>query len=116
MTEEVSLETRILKFFKEFRDEYDKLKYIEIITALPALEDKVVKIDFNDLFYHDRELAQELTEKPFDFIDAAKTAVIEVLKVERPLDVMHITKDSIYIAVSGEEPGYPVKLRSISSR
>ncbi len=116
MTEELSLEARILKFFKEFRDEHDRLKYVEMINALPALEDKVVKIDFNDLFYYERELAQELTENPFEFIDAAKTAVIEVLKVERPLDVMHISKDHIYVAVSGEEPGYPVRLRSISSK
>lgn len=116
MTEELSIEEKIIKFFKEFKDENDRYKYVENIDVLAALEEKIVKINFDDLFLYDRELAQYLANSPFDFIDAAKQAAIEVLKVEKPLDAMNISKNDVYIAIEGEEPGYLIKLRNISSK
>ncbi len=116
MTEELSVGERIIKFFKEYKDENDRYKYIESIDILPALEEKVIKINFDELFLYDRELAQYLANRPFDFIDAAKHAVMEILKIEKPLDAMDISVENIYIAIEGEEPGYSIKLRNISSK
>jgi replicative DNA helicase Mcm len=116
MTEELALEARIIKFLKEFRDEYNKTKYLDIVNALPAIEDKILVINFNDLLVFDKDLAKELADNPIQFIDATRTAILELLKIERPLDAPYIAKEDIYVAISGDEPGYFVKLRDISSK
>ena len=116
MSTEIALEEKIIDFLKKYRDEDGKPKYIEAINALLALEKKVIEINFDDLITHDRDLAKMLSDEPEEFIDACKKAVYTILKIERPLDYQDIQPETINIIISGEEPGYPIKLRDISSR
>jgi len=116
MTHEFTLDERVLRFFKEFRDEEDRPKYINYIRALPEIEDKTVPVYFEDIFYFDSELAKIVSDEPDRFIDTAKDMVMEILKIERPVEASSISRDSIYIAILGESPGYSIKIRDISSR
>ncbi|MEM0056878.1 MAG: minichromosome maintenance protein MCM [Candidatus Geothermarchaeota archaeon] len=116
MTLEVAVKDKISKFFREFRDKDGVQKYIGIINSLPLLEERIVKVDIEELASFDSELVKLLIENPLDFIETAKEAILDILTVEKPLDVANVTKDSIYVAITGETPGYTIRLRDISSK
>jgi len=107
--------SRFFNFYTNFisRGEY---KYRERIKILPDLDNKILYIDFNDLVIYDGDLAITLSENPKILIKAAREAAYETLKIERPTEAVYIDKDEIYIALRGEDVGYGVKLREISSR
>ncbi len=116
MTHEYTLNERVLRFFKEFRDEDGRPKYINIVRALPEVDEKVVPIDFDDIFYFDSELAKIVSDEPDNFMDVARETVLEILKIERPVEATGLDKESIHISIVGEAPGYSIRIRDISSK
>ena len=71
-------------FFKEFRDEEGSFKWRDRIERMPLEEIRSLIIDYNDLRVFDPSLAELIEDNPEQFINAASTAVKNVMKVVDP--------------------------------
>ncbi|MFX1518441.1 MAG: minichromosome maintenance protein MCM [Promethearchaeota archaeon] len=67
-------------FFKEFRDDEGSFKWRDRIERMPLEESRSLIIDFNDVRVFDPALAELAEETPERFINAASTAVKNVMK------------------------------------
>ena len=70
--------------FKEFRDDAGLFKLRDRIERMPLEEIRSLIIDFNDVRVFDPSLAELVEDNPEQFINAASTAVKNVMKVVDP--------------------------------
>ncbi|NVM05124.1 MAG: AAA family ATPase, partial [Candidatus Helarchaeota archaeon] len=71
---------RFESFFSEFTDEKNEKKYRDLIRGLSLQNKKSLKINFNDLFKFDSQLAREIIDKPDELLRKASEAINNVLK------------------------------------
>ena len=115
-SQSLTLSDEIYEFLSNFRDENGRYRYREQVRDILAYEVKTYRIYFDDLKYSNINLAREFMEHPYDTLDAAKDAVLRLASVEKPLEAEKLSKDDIYVEIVGDDVGYTVKLRDISSK
>ncbi len=71
---------RFESFFLEFIDEKNEKKYRDLIRGLSLQNKKSLKINFNDLFKFDSQLARNLIDKPDELIKDSSIAINNILK------------------------------------
>ncbi len=96
---EVGYVERFKEFISGFRDESGRFKYIERLRRMASLGGRSLIVDFADLYRYDRELAEDLVEKPLQVLRDASEAVRELLELEYPELVER--KKKFYVRVTG---------------
>jgi replicative DNA helicase Mcm len=83
VVQSLPLVERITEFLKGFTVN-GREKYREAIRRMSIEHSTSLVIDFEDLLSFDKELADTLLESPYEFIEAASRAILEVLNIEVP--------------------------------
>ncbi len=96
---EISYVERFKEFIMGFRDESGRFKYVERLRRMASFEGRSLIVEFADLYKFDRELAEELVEKPLQVLKSGGEAVRELLELEYPELVEK--KRKFYIRVTG---------------
>ncbi len=81
--ESIPLVERIIDFLKGY-EENGITKYRRKISQMSIEKSLSLVIVFEDILSYDEDLASLLLERPREFLDAASSAVMEVMKVENP--------------------------------
>lgn len=119
--EATPLAARLIEFLKDFKIEVKEGRETRIIEKYRAVAREMSKdraesfvVDFEDLLAYDRELADWFVAYPEHFLEAAKSAIAEVLSIEDPeyfKEVKHI-----YPRIRGleKEPALYRKIRELT--
>ncbi|MEM2808675.1 MAG: minichromosome maintenance protein MCM, partial [Candidatus Methanomethylicia archaeon] len=76
---EADLRERFVEFLKSFKDKSGEYYYKKVLSQMAITGQKHLVINFEDLLENDPKLAEQLIEKPIRVIEAASTAIRDVM-------------------------------------
>ncbi|MEM0085242.1 MAG: minichromosome maintenance protein MCM [Candidatus Methanomethylicia archaeon] len=76
---EADLRERFVEFLKSFKDKSGEYYYKKALSQMAITGQKHLVINFEDLLENDPKLAEQLIEKPIRVIEAASTAIRDVM-------------------------------------
>lgn len=111
LLEGVNISERFVEFFKSFKDENGDYKYRKLIARLVLESSISLLLDFDDLLSFDATLAERLLDEPKSVLEAASSALKDVVKVENADYASRV--DEFFVRVSGLPDSLRVPVRRI---
>lgn len=111
LLEGVNISERFVEFFKSFKDEKGDYKYRRLIARLVLENGISLPLDFDDLLSFDSVLAERLLDEPKRVLEAASSALKDVVKVENADYASRV--DEFFVRVSGLPDSFRVPVRKI---
>ncbi len=78
------MQSRFIEFLRNYKDEQGNPIYLSKIRQLSLNEETSIAVDFQDLSAYDIGFIDDADKHPYDFIEQAKNALIDILRVEDP--------------------------------